>query len=286
MNYIIFDLEWNNAYNYKTKKGVNEIVEIGAVKLNDSFETIDTFKQLIKPIISKKLGTSFQKLTHITMEEINADGISFNDAFDNFSRWCGNDESVFMSWSMSDLYTLVENYKRIKNSANIDFIKKYADAQSYCMHFIDNDKGNQISLSHCAERFEIEFDTSVLHRALDDCFLTAGCIKKVFDRDLFSSYIKDCDVSFFERLVFKPYCLSFKDGFDPSQVEVVCPNCAGRVRILDDYEFNAGAFKSKGICRKCRKKFWVNIRAKQNYDDVSVSQRLVPMSKKRAKFVK
>ena len=49
MEYIIFDLEWNNAFNYRTKKGINEIIEIGAVKLNDDFEVVDTFKQLIYP---------------------------------------------------------------------------------------------------------------------------------------------------------------------------------------------------------------------------------------------
>ena len=54
MNFIIFDLEWNNAYNYKLKRGMNEIIEIGAVKLDENLKVIDTFKQLIKPKLSKK----------------------------------------------------------------------------------------------------------------------------------------------------------------------------------------------------------------------------------------
>ena len=49
MNFIIFDLEWNNAYNYKLKRGMNEIIEIGAVKLDENLDVVDTFKQLIKP---------------------------------------------------------------------------------------------------------------------------------------------------------------------------------------------------------------------------------------------
>lgn len=55
MYYIIFDLEWNNAYNYSTGKGMNEIIEIGAVKLDEKLNIVDTFKQLIKPKISKSL---------------------------------------------------------------------------------------------------------------------------------------------------------------------------------------------------------------------------------------
>ena len=31
MNFVIFDLEWNNAYNYKAQTGMNEIIEIGTV---------------------------------------------------------------------------------------------------------------------------------------------------------------------------------------------------------------------------------------------------------------
>ena len=46
MNFIIFDLEWNNAYNYKLKRGMNEIIEIGAVKLDENLKVIDTFKRL------------------------------------------------------------------------------------------------------------------------------------------------------------------------------------------------------------------------------------------------
>ena len=49
LKYIIFDLEWDNFYNYKTKNSINEIIEIGAVKLNDRLEIVATYKQLIKP---------------------------------------------------------------------------------------------------------------------------------------------------------------------------------------------------------------------------------------------
>ena len=71
MFYVIFDLEWNNAYDYKSKKGMNEIIEIGAIKLDEKLNIVDTFKQLIKPTLSKKLSSRFKNLTHISMEEIN-----------------------------------------------------------------------------------------------------------------------------------------------------------------------------------------------------------------------
>lgn len=288
MEYIIFDLEWNNAYNYKTKKGINEIIEIGAVKLNESLETVDTFKQLIKPAISKKLGSRFKRLTNITMDEIKENGVSFNQAFSDFSQWSGGDDNVFLTWSNSDLYTLVDNFKRFKNTTQIDFIKKYADAQSYCMQFLGEGGGNQISLANCAERFEISVNTENLHRALEDCVVTACCLKKVFDYKKFEGYIRDCNGDSFERLVYKPSFITAEvcGDFNINSVALDCPKCGGRVIPLYKYEFSNNAFKTAGKCEKCGKKFWFFVRAKQMFDCVKVSRRIIAVSKKRAKYIK
>lgn len=70
MNFVIFDLEWNNAYNYKAQTGMNEIIEIGAVMLDERLQIVDTFKQLILPKVSKRLTGRFKDLTHITPDEV------------------------------------------------------------------------------------------------------------------------------------------------------------------------------------------------------------------------
>ena len=52
MNYIVFDLEWNqNPAGKKTRndKLPFEIIEIGAVKVNSKKEITDSFHRLIKP---------------------------------------------------------------------------------------------------------------------------------------------------------------------------------------------------------------------------------------------
>lgn len=197
MFYVIFDLEWNNAYDYKLRKGMNEIIEIGAVKLDEKLNIVDTFKQLIKPKLSSKLSSRFKNLTHISMDEINKSGIAFENAISDFARWSGKDNSIFMSWSNSDLYVLIDNFKKFIGTSSIDFIKKYVDLQKYCQSFIEGSSSNQISLSRCAEIFEISVDTDNLHRALEDCFLSAECYRKVYDSKRFSAYITDCDKDFF-----------------------------------------------------------------------------------------
>lgn len=286
MNYIIFDLEWNNAYNYKTNKGMNEIIEIGAVKLSSSLDIMDTFKQLIKPRVSKKLGGRFKNLTNISMEEIKESGIDFDDAFADFARWSSGGENVFLSWSRSDLYTLVDNFSKFKGTTHIDFITQYADLQKYCMQFIEDDSGNQISLSRCAELFEIDLSDKSLHRALEDCFAEAYCFKKVFNKKKFLSHIHKCDQAFFEKLIYKPYYLSPKDDcFDISDVSLECPVCSSKIKVLQRYDYANKAFKSAGQCKACKKKFWIFIRAKKNYDNIAINKKLIEMNKKKARRI-
>ena len=62
MDYIILDLEWNQplSYNSSAYKSVGgkllfEMIQIGAIKLNDRLEIIDTFNQLIQPTHYVKL---------------------------------------------------------------------------------------------------------------------------------------------------------------------------------------------------------------------------------------
>ena len=55
MNVIVMDLEWNqNSVGKRDRdsnKPIFEIIEIGAVKLDENYEIIDKFSQLIKPQI-------------------------------------------------------------------------------------------------------------------------------------------------------------------------------------------------------------------------------------------
>ncbi|WP_297128991.1 3'-5' exonuclease [uncultured Eubacterium sp.] len=288
MNYIIFDLEWNNAYSYAKKGFMNEIIEIGAVKLNERLEIVDTFKQLILPKITKKLSGRCKSLTNITNEELKQNGIPFADAIKDFSRWSRGDGNVFMSWSNSDLYVLTNNYQTFLGNLNIDFITKYCDAQKYCMSFIKRENNNQISLADCGETFGIEIDVDKLHRALTDCYLTAECLKKVFDKDKLQNYIHDCDSSFFERLIYKPYLIvkPVTQLFDVYKQDLLCPVCKSKMVRLKDFECVNKSFRCPAKCKKCGKTYWTTVRAKKTYDTVEVNQRSIEMNRKKAKRIK
>ena len=288
MNYIIFDLEWNSSYNYSSQQFMNEIIEIGALKLDERLNVIDSFKQMIYPHFTKKLSSRCKNLTKITNEEIKENGISFSQAFHDFARWAKGDDNVFMSWSNSDLFVLSNNFVQNTGSANISFIRNYCDAQKYCMRFInkeDNPDNNQVSLERCAELFKIDVDVEKLHRALADCYVTLKCLKKVYDKRIIIEYIKPCDSTYFERLLFKPYSIveTHADGFDIDSVDLVCPHCGGLLAVPDEFEVVNKSFKSSVECHYCRHTYWVYIRAKKLYDGVSVKTGFVEMNKKRAK---
>lgn len=281
-------MEWNNAYSYAKKGFMNEIIEIGAVKLNERLEIVDTFKQLILPKITKKLSGRCKSLTNITNEELKQNGIPFADAIKDFSRWSRGDGNVFMSWSNSDLYVLTNNYQTFLGNLNIDFITKYCDAQKYCMSFIKRENNNQISLADCGETFGIEIDVDKLHRALTDCYLTAECLKKVFDKDKLQNYIHDCDSSFFERLIYKPYLIvkPVTQLFDVYKQDLLCPVCKSKMVRLKDFECVNKSFRCPAKCKKCGKTYWTTVRAKKTYDTVEVNQRSIEMNRKKAKRIK
>lgn len=89
MSYVILDLEWNGSYSKVLHKFVNEIIEIGAVKLDDELNVCDTFTMLVAPKIGKKLCSKVKQLTKITNEELKDEGVSFIRAISLFSDFLG-----------------------------------------------------------------------------------------------------------------------------------------------------------------------------------------------------
>ena len=111
-NYIVMDLEFNypNTRFRSEKNGVilhEEIIEIGAVKLDKDLNQVDTFCRFVKPTAYPKVNRQVQELTEITTEMIWA-GVPFEEAYREFMDWCGKD-SAFITWSDNDIIVLEDN---------------------------------------------------------------------------------------------------------------------------------------------------------------------------------
>ncbi len=103
MNYIVFDLEWNQCPYGKGQENERipfEIIEIGAVKLNSERQIIDQYQVLIQPRVYKKLHHRTREIIQMDMKLLEREGIPFYRAVKEFLKWCGED-AIFCSWGNS-----------------------------------------------------------------------------------------------------------------------------------------------------------------------------------------
>ena len=103
MQHIMIDLEMNKIE--KQWRGKNklssELIEIGAVRMDDHFEVVDTYQSYVKPEFGT-MDAVIIDLTGITDDKVK-DAPGFAEAMDDFTEWIGPGETQFYSWSMSDI---------------------------------------------------------------------------------------------------------------------------------------------------------------------------------------
>jgi len=112
MNYVVLDMEWNQAITYAemVKEPVfltGEIIQIGAVKLDESFTVVDSFNARITPQYYTELHPQVAEVTKLTPRDLREGG-SFADVFASFCEWCGSD-FAFLIWGTEDLRILRKN---------------------------------------------------------------------------------------------------------------------------------------------------------------------------------
>lgn len=184
MNYIVLDTEFNQPapklFNPKIKFKPNkicpfEIIEIGAVKLNEKFEQIGTFEIFIKPVIYNNLNPIVKKKTKITMKDLKC-GFLFEAAIKHLKKWMNNEEYILCVWSDNDIREIKRNCQYHKIDS--EWVDNYIDIQIEANGFFNLPKGQQIGLKNAIDRFDIKPDKR-LHRALVDAFYTVEIFRKI-----------------------------------------------------------------------------------------------------------
>ena len=174
MQYIVLDLEWNQAmssnasiFNKLPIHLRGEIIEIGAVKLDENMCPTEEFTIDVKPIYFKRMHYKVKKLTGFDGERL-AHGIAFEDAFSQFREWCGEDVT-FLTWGYDDQGIMEQNI--IIHDLDWDWISGWINLQLIYNNQTDGGK-NQKSLAAAMEHFNIE-QTRIAHDALGDAYNTA-----------------------------------------------------------------------------------------------------------------
>lgn len=177
MNYVVVDLEWNQAMSSKSSvfnklpiKLRGEIIEIGAVKLSEDMKPAEEFTVDVRPVYFKRMHYKVKKLTGFDKERL-ALGRSFPDAFEQFKQWCGEDVT-FLTWGCDDRGIMEQNI--IIHDLDWDWINSWINLQLIYNMQTDGDK-NQKSLATAMEHFGIE-QTRIAHDALGDAYNTGACL--------------------------------------------------------------------------------------------------------------
>lgn len=106
MKYVVIDLEMNKvskAFADIRKIFSSEIIEIGAVALDENYCEIASFKTYVKPRYNDIIEKKIVKLTGITTDMVK-NAPEFETAFKMFVSFCEslNDEYAIFEWSESD----------------------------------------------------------------------------------------------------------------------------------------------------------------------------------------
>lgn len=173
MNYIVLDMEWNQPYpgmKLEYENGhclANEIIQIGAVRMNDALEITDTFETNVKPQKLRHINHNVRKLTGLDDTQL-ADAVTLDKAVTAFRDWCGSD-FVFLTWGYDDIGVLGNNLAYFGLST--DWLPSFYNLQMiFCAQTENLNK--QYSLAYAVEHFGISIDKP-LHDALTDAYYTA-----------------------------------------------------------------------------------------------------------------
>ena len=182
MQYIVIDLEWNQPMSYDSAvyrqvgdRLIFEMIQIGAVKLNEQLEVCDSISIPIRPVHYVKIHPRIRKMTQLGPEEL-ADAPAFLEAMDQFAAWCGEDYAL-LTWGCDDVSVLKQNMDffdcKVALPPLCDIQRLFSD-----VHKCRDRKG----LKAAMEMLGIEPDEErFFHNALNDAYYTALVFAKMPD---------------------------------------------------------------------------------------------------------
>lgn len=186
MDYIVLDLEWNQAaYKVDEEEEIPfEIIEIGAVKLNSRGEKVSEFSVLIRPQVYPFLLRRTKEITNLTDEMLDEQGVYFDDIIKDFLQWCGKDY-IFCIWGPTDLVQLERNMSYYNVKIPWKYPLKFLDVQK--LYALQEKEGKvRRTLEFVVEKLGLPTDRP-FHRAIDDAIYTAEVFQHI-DREHFESF--------------------------------------------------------------------------------------------------
>ncbi len=177
MNFIIFDLE-ATCWEGRPPTVVQEIIEIGAFKLDNYGDVKGSFNSFIKPVIHPQLSLFCHKLTSISQLDINR-AYTFPKVIERFTDWIGVDDGedyLLCSWGGFDKRMLIQDCRL--HRMEYDWVEHHINLKEQYYTFKRLNKPR--SLRHVVELEGFEF-TGTYHRGISDAENLAKVFVKYLD---------------------------------------------------------------------------------------------------------
>lgn len=176
MNFkIIVDVEATCTNKDEFPREEMEIIEIGAICLDENGDVRDTFQTYIRPLKHPHLTDFCKELTTIKQEDIDL-AYTFNTAMPQFLQWVknitGRNDYVFYSWGNFDKNI----FKRQCIEDNIDarvFLSKHKNAKT--LFATENQLKKEVGVGGALKFKKMKF-VGTPHRAIDDAINIANLV--------------------------------------------------------------------------------------------------------------
>lgn len=181
MRYIVFDLE-ATCWNPKPDDLQMEIIEIGAVMLDENQKVIGEYQSFIKPRVNPILSEFCTSLTGITQTDIDV-ARPFNEVFPEFIAWAtptieSRDYTWFCSWGFYDKKQIEADLLLHRMNRRYEWVtQKHISVKHQHGAIYDNPKGVGMPKALEREGLTLEGDH---HRALDDAKNITKIFQKIF----------------------------------------------------------------------------------------------------------
>lgn len=177
MKYCIVDLEatcWERGDPNRSSHKA-EIIEIGAVILDENYNYIKEFTQFVKPIDNPTLTEYCMDLTSITQKDVDS-APTLAVAISRLKEWMGPPEDItFCSWGYFDKEQLLDECKL--NAIDYPFNDDHINIKVRFSKIMEH---RRVGLKKALRILNIQFE-GIQHRAIFDALMTSKVFKIIMN---------------------------------------------------------------------------------------------------------
>ncbi|PKK40240.1 hypothetical protein ABB02_00451 [Clostridiaceae bacterium JG1575] len=270
MDYVVLDLEFNNMQgvlaslnDYLSRQNAprrhqypNEIIQIGAVRLNKDFDVVEELNLIVRNSFYKTLNPYISLMTGITQEQMD-EGVYYPEAMERLAAF--SEGAALITWGLSDLLELIRNAHMHQLPMTI-MGTRYLDLQQWMM--LRSGAHQTPSLKGTLDALAIQVDETLLHDGFYDAKATALVLEAAARRYGPLDGFKNSAVLFGSDCVVI-HGIRVRDIPD-GEITMRCPLCGAEISYDQSLTPTAHRIHSMYHCNGCSSQFMEELSVKEN----------------------